>query len=247
MRPNPKQAGRASHGWATRRRHSRITSTTLKKTLAQLEALGNEKMRAQNTKHGAGDKQYGVRLGDIRKLAKEIKANHELGMALWETENVDARFLAILSINPKDLSASEVNRMVRSVTFTRVADWLNAYIVKKHPDKEALRNKWMSAKAPMAARAGWNLTAERIVKSPEGLDLPAFLDRLESKMGTAAAEAQWTMNFCLAEIGIHFPKLRKRALASGETLGIYRDYPVSKGCASPFAPIWINEMVKRQG
>ncbi|PLW90773.1 MAG: DNA alkylation repair protein, partial [Mucilaginibacter sp.] len=29
-------------------------------------------------------------------------------------------------------------------------------------------------------------------------------------------------------------------------LGIYRDYPVSKGCVSPFAPIWINEMVKRQ-
>jgi len=30
-------------------------------------------------------------------------------------------------------------------------------------------------------------------------------------------------------------------------LGIYRDYPVSKGCASPFAPIWIKEMVSRQG
>ncbi len=28
--------------------------------------------------------------------------------------------------------------------------------------------------------------------------------------------------------------------------GIYRDFPVSKGCTSPFAPIWINEMVKRQ-
>jgi len=26
----------------------------------------------------------------------------------------------------------------------------------------------------------------------------------------------------------------------------YRDYPVSKGCTSPFAPIWINEMVRRQ-
>ena len=25
----------------------------------------------------------------------------------------------------------------------------------------------------MAARAGWSLTAERVVKSPEGLDLPA--------------------------------------------------------------------------
>jgi hypothetical protein len=38
-----------------------------------------------------------------------------------------------------------------------------------------------------------------------------------------------------------------RALAIGEALGIYRDYPVSKGCTSPFGPIWINEMVKRQG
>jgi hypothetical protein len=55
------------------------------------------------------------------------------------------------------------------------------------------------------------------------------------------------MNFCLAGIGIHFPGLRNRAIAIGERLGIYRDYPVSKGCTSPFAPIWINEMVRRQG
>jgi hypothetical protein len=30
-------------------------------------------------------------------------------------------------------------------------------------------------------------------------------------------------------------------------LGVYRDYPVSRGCTSPFAPLWINEMVRRQG
>lgn len=36
-------------------------------------------------------------------------------------------------------------------------------------------------------------------------------------------------------------------MAIGEALGVYRDYPVSKGCTSPFAPIWINEMVRRQG
>jgi hypothetical protein len=50
----------------------------------------------------------------------------------------------------------------------------------------------------------------------------------------------------LAGIGIENPGLRKRALAIGERLGIYRDYPVSKGCTSPFAPIWINEMVRRK-
>jgi len=31
------------------------------------------------------------------------------------------------------------------------------------------------------------------------------------------------------------------------TSGAAGDYPVSKGCTSPFAPIWNAEMVRRQG
>jgi 3-methyladenine DNA glycosylase AlkD len=219
----------------------------VKETLKQLEALGNEKMRAQNTKHGASDNQFGVRRGEVRKLAKKIKTNHELALALWGTGNIDAQFLAILLMKPENLSADEMDRTVRSVAFVEVADWLNSYVVKHHPDKETLRLAWMGTDDPMAARAGWSLTAGRVVKSPEGLDLPALLDRIESEMGSATPEVQWTMNCCLAEIGIHFAHHRERALAIGETLGIYRDYPCSKGCTSPFAPIWINEMVRRQG
>jgi len=219
---------------------------TLEEILTQLEALGNEKMRAQNTRHGAGDNQFGVRRGEVRKLAKKIKINHELAMALWKTGNIDARFLAILLIKPKTLSVDEMDRMVRSVAFVEVADWLNAYVVKHHPAKETLRQEWMATDDPMAARAGWSLTTARIVKNPEGLDLRALLDRIEAEMGDADPKVQWTMNGSLAEIGIHFPDHRERALAIGETLGIYRDYPVSKGCTSPFAPIWINAMVSRR-
>ena len=215
--------------------------------MKRLESLGNEARRAHNTKYGAGDNQFGVQHGDIRGLAKKIKTNHELAMALWKTGNIDAQLLATLLIKPKNLSADEMDEMVRSVTFVHVADWLNSYVVKQHSDKESLRQGWMTTDDPMAARAGWSLTAERVVKSPEGLDLPALLDRIESEMGNAAPEVQWTMNCALAEIGIHFPKHRKRAIAIGEKLGIYRDYPCSKGCTSPFAPIWINFMVNRQG
>jgi 3-methyladenine DNA glycosylase AlkD len=220
---------------------------TLKNALAQLESLGHEKVRAQNKKRGAGDNQFGVKLGDIRKLAAQIKTDDQLAAALWETGIIDARLLAILLIKPKKLSRDELDRMVRSGNFVQVADWLNAYVVKNHPDKEALRLLWMEEDDPWAARAGWDLTAERIAKDPDGLDLPALLNRIESEMENAAPEVQWTMNNCLAGIGIHFPEHRKRAIAIGEKLGIYRDYPVSKGCTSPFAPIWINEMVSRGG
>lgn len=220
---------------------------TLAETIQRLAALGSERMRAQNIRHGARDDQFGVRMGDIRKLAAEIKTDHALGLALWETGNIDARLLAILLIKPKELSTSEIDRMVRAARFGQLADWLNAYVVKKHPDKESLRQAWMAEADPWAARAGWSLTNERIAQSPQGLDLPALLDRIEAEMGSADPAAQWTMNFCLAGIGIHFPEYRQRALAIGEALGVYRDYPVPKGCTSPFAPIWINEMVSRQG
>jgi 3-methyladenine DNA glycosylase AlkD len=217
----------------------------LQQTLVQLEALGNEKVHLRNQKNGAGDNQFGVQLGDIRQLGAKLKTNHELALALWKTENIDARLLAILLIQPEKLSANQLDQMVRSATFAQLADWLNAYVVKQHPDKETLRQKWLADTQPWAARAGWSLTSERIARNPDGLDLPALLDRIEAEMASAAPEVQWTMNNCLAGVGIHFPKLRKRAINIGETLGIYRDYPVSKGCTSPFAPIWINEMVRR--
>jgi 3-methyladenine DNA glycosylase AlkD len=218
---------------------------SLAEALAQLEALGHEKVRAQNRRRGAGDEQFGVRLGDIRKVAKKLRKDDALAAALWATGNLDARLLAILLIEPAELSRDELDRMVRSVDYAGVADWLSAYVVRSHPDRELLRQRWMDDESPWAGRAGWDLTAERIGKDPDGLDLPALLDRIESGMGEAAPEVQWTMNFCLAGIGIHFPEHRARAIAIGEALGIYRDYPVSKGCTSPFAPLWIGEMVRR--
>jgi 3-methyladenine DNA glycosylase AlkD len=218
---------------------------TIEEALARLEALGDEKRRAHNRKNGAGENQYGVPMGEIRKLAAAIKSDHALGLALWATGNIDAQLLGILLIKPKALSAAELDGMVRAGSFGQVADWLGSYVIKHHPDKESLREAWLQDADPWAGRAGWGLTAERVAKSPEGIDVAALLDRIEAEMGTAAPPVQWTMNSCLAEIGIHCPEQRARAVAIGEELGVYRDYPVSKGCTSPFAPIWIGEMVRR--
>ena len=220
---------------------------TLQEALDRLKSLGNETVRAHNRKFGAGDNQYGAKLGDIRKLAATMKADHQSAMDLWDSGIIDAQLLAVLLIKPKKLSLDELDRIVRTATFSQVADWVNNYLVKEHPEKETMRVRWMADQDPWAARAGWGLTSGRVARSPEGIDLTALLDRIEAEMPTAPAPTQWTMNSCLANIGIHHPAFRKRALAIGERLGIYRDYPVSKGCTSPFAPIWINEMVRRQG
>lgn len=219
---------------------------TVRQVLEKLEALGHEKVRERNRKLGAGEAQYGVRMGDVRKVAKEHRGDHDLALALWATEVLEARLVAILLLKPKRLDAGELDALVRSARFAQLADWLNAYVVRKHPEKEGLRRTWVEDPDPWAARAGWDLTAERVAKDPDGLDLNALLDRIEVELAVADPAAQWMMNNVLAGIGIHHAEHRERALAIGEAAGVYRDYPVPKGCTSPFAPEWIGEMVRRK-
>ena len=228
---------------------------TLDETMNQLKSLRNDAVYKQNAKNGAGDDQFGVKSADLRMVAKSIKSDAALAKELWKTGNMDAMMLATLVVKAKDLSPEEVEAMVRSAKFWHAADYLNTNVVKMHPQKEEMRQKWMAANDPGTNRSAWSLTAERICKDPAGLDLNALLDRIEKELSVDAEEnpkltmehSKWLLNYCLAEIGIRNPELRDRASAIGEKLQVARDYPTSKGCVSPYTPLWIAEMVKRSG
>lgn len=230
---------------------------TVKDVLAKLKSLGDDARRKHNAKVGPDGitppaNQFGVPMGDIRAIAKKIKTDHELALKLWDTGNMEAQLVAALIIKPKSLTAKDVDRLTRSTTCAQVADWLNSYVVAVHPDKDALREKWMKDQNPWAARAGWHFTASRINKAAKGkaaddLDVKALLDRLEKELPKAKPEVQWTMNNTLGAIGIKHAALRKRAVAIGAKVGLYKDWPVSKGCIIPYVPAWVEAMVKRQG
>ena len=164
---------------------------TLTEALKHLEVLSNQKMDAQylSKRNGAGDNQFDVRIGDIRKVAKRIKTKHELALSLWNTNNTEGGLLATLIIHPKKLSSEERIKCY-DWYHLQVANWLNAYIVKNQPENEKLRKQWMVADNPMAAYAGWNLTYQRIAKNADPLDLSALLDRIESETADAAPVAQ---------------------------------------------------------
>ncbi len=50
----------------------------LEDALQRLEALDAAKVRAQSAKQGAGKKQFGVKLGDIRKVALHLALRPDL-------------------------------------------------------------------------------------------------------------------------------------------------------------------------
>ncbi|XHM64868.1 DNA alkylation repair protein [Streptomyces nigra] len=217
--------------------------TTVAEVMAELAALEDPKTRAVNERHGDD---HGVNLGKLRAIAKRLKTRQDLAEELWATGDSAARLLALLICRPKAFGRDELDTMLREARTPKVHDWLVNYVVRKSPHAEELRVAWFADPYPVVASAGWALTTERVAKRPDGLDLAGLLDTVEAEMKDAPPRLQWAMNHCLAQIGIEHPEHRARAVAIGERLEVLKDYPTSPGCTSPFAPVWIDEMVRRR-
>ena len=220
-----------------------MAETTVAGVLAELAALEDPRAREVNLKHGDD---HGVNLGQLRALAKRLKTQQDLARELWQTDDTAAKLLAMLICRPKAFERDELDAMVRQARTPKVHDWLVNYVVKKSPHAEALRVAWTADPDPVVASAGWALTTERVAKQPEGLDLPGLLDIIEAELKRAPDRLQWAMNHCLAQIGIDHAEYRARAIDIGERLEVLKDYPTPPNCTSPFAPVWITEMVRRQ-
>ncbi|QPP05406.1 DNA alkylation repair protein [Streptomyces bathyalis] len=220
-----------------------LTETTVAEVMAELAELEDPKIREVNERHGDD---HGVNLTKLRALAKRLKTQQELACRLWETGDTAARLVAILICRPKAFERDELDVMLREARRPKVHDWLVNYVVKKNPHSEELRQTWYADPDPVVASAGWALTTERVTKKPEVLDLAGLLDVIEADMKDAPDRLQWAMNHCLAQIGIDHAEHRARAMDIGERLEVLKDYPTPRGCTSPFAPIWITEIVRRQ-
>ena len=220
-----------------------VTETTVAEVMAELAALDDPKAREVNEKHGDD---HGVNLSKLRAVAKRLKTQQELARRLWDTGDTAARLLALLICRPKAFERAKLDAMLREARTPKVHDWLVNYVVKKNPHSEELRLAWSADPDPVVASAGWALTIERVAKKPEVLDLVGLLDVVEEQMKDAPDRLQWAMNHCLAQIGIEHPGHRTRAIDIGERLEVLKDYPTSPGCTSPFAPVWITEIVRRQ-
>jgi 3-methyladenine DNA glycosylase AlkD len=210
--------------------------------MAELALLEDPKLRAANAERGDD---HGVNLSAMRAVAKRLKARHELAIELWATGDTAARLLATLIARSKAFSADDLDAMIHDIRAPKLLDWFITNIVKLGKHAEELRLRWKDD-TDLVGRAGWSLTTDRVVKRADGLDLDGLLEQIEIEMKDAPSPKQWSMNHCLAEIGIRHPKHRARAIRIGEKLQVLIDYPASPGCTPPYAPVWIIEMVRRQ-
>src|SRR5690606_20258822 len=111
--------------------------------------------------------------------------------------------------------------------------------------KDALRKKWRDSPKDCVGRAGWSLEAEA-AREKRLEDVDAVIKVIERELKGASLRTQETMNYCLVEVAVHYPEERQRCIDLANRLEVLKDYPVPKGCTSPFAPIWIQYQLDHQ-
>ena len=188
----------------------------------------------------------------IRAIAKEQGKHAELAAYLWKHGGFGSRMLSLLILDLKAVDAAAIERMISDLEAmadakdqSQLLDWLIAGVIMKKASLKSETAKWRDHPSTLRQRVFWSVQARSVRAESHALN-EELLRHIERELPAAPEKVQWNMNWCAAQIGIADERLRGRCVALGERLGLYRDYPVSKGCTSPYLPIWIGTGVGKK-
>lgn len=191
-----------------------------------------------------------TRLGELRRLAKEIKTDHDLAMELWSEGRISARRLAILIMDRKQVTQELIDTFDADVQRhesderTDLFDWLMANQLNKSKAGRDLLLSWSESPSPLQRRLFWYHQARlRWTGQTPPENTEALLDALDARIEQEEPEVQWAMNFTAGQIGTYQPEHRARCIALGERTGLYRDEVVASGCTPSYLPEFIRIQV----
>jgi 3-methyladenine DNA glycosylase AlkD len=185
-------------------------------------------------------------LGDLRKIAKDIKKDHPLAMELWSTGEYLPRQLAILVMDPKLLSQELIDKLDKDIQKhsmeerNQLIDWLMANQLSKDKKTVALMESWENSPSSLQRRTFWYHQARlRWVGQTPPPNTEHLLSLIEKKIENEKPEVQWAMNFTAGQIGVFQPEYRSRCIALGERTGLYKDEVVPRNCTPSYLPKFI--------
>ncbi len=187
-----------------------------------------------------------TKLGDLRKMAKDIKKDHALAMELWSSGKFMPRQLAILIMDGKQLSQETIDALDKDMQKhtsnerTQLMDWLMANQITKDKKANALIDTWQHSTSALQRRVYWYHQARlRWMGQTPPDNTEQLVAAIEMGIAKEEPEVQWAMNFCAGWIGVFDKKYRARCIAIGEKTGLYKGDHVSKNCTPNYLPEFI--------
>lgn len=188
-----------------------------------------------------------TKLGDLRKIAKEIKKDHELAMELWSSNQFLPRQLAILIMDKKLLTQELIDQLDADIMNhtgpeqNQLMDWLMANQLSKDKKTIALLDSWKDSPSELQRRSFWYYQGrKRWMGKTDQTDTKELLKDIAANLAKEKPKVQWAMNFTACQIGKWQEEYRDECIAIGEKNGLYKDEIVHKGCTPNYIPGFIS-------
>ena len=202
--------------------------------MARLGALADPKGREGMARFGiAIERALGIRVPELRRLAREIGHNHRLAQDLWDTRVHEARILASMVDDPAAVTEAQMEAWVRDLDSWDVCDHICGNLFDRTPYAYEKPVAWSSREEEFVKRAAFALMAYLAVHDREADDAAfvAFFPLIEREAVDGRNYVKKAVNWALRQIGKRNRDLNKEAIAVAERIhGI--DSPSARWVAS---------------
>ncbi|APV48245.1 hypothetical protein BWI17_00270 [Betaproteobacteria bacterium GR16-43] len=137
----------------------------VREALAWLEEKGSAKVREEaQVRYGiVAPKSFGVKVGEVQKLAKMLGRDHALAAALWATGWYEARLLCAYVDDPAQVTPAQMRKWAKDFDNWGVCDTLCLALFDRVPGVWALVEPWSKAKGEFERRSAFALMAGLVV------------------------------------------------------------------------------------
>ena len=128
--------------------------------VARLKRLGTKKQRDAMSRYAIpSDNAFGVSVGKIRDMGKQLGRNHDLAQALWDTGWYEARMLAAFVDDPAQVTPAQMDRWCRDFDNWAIVDTLCFHLFDRTPHAFAKVKAWSNRRNEFERRAAFALLA----------------------------------------------------------------------------------------
>jgi 3-methyladenine DNA glycosylase AlkD len=173
----------------------------------------------------AATKVFGVSVGNVQALAKQIGRDHDLALALWDTEWYEARLLTAFVDDPARVTSSQMDRWARDFENWGDCDTVCMHLFDKTPYAWKKVELWSKRKDEFVKRAAFALLASLALHDRDAKDA-TFLKGLKTIRAGANDERNFVkkgVSWALRSIGHRNSALHAAAIAEAEHLAESRD------------------------
>ena len=189
--------------------------------LKRLKSLSNPKAVAGMARYGISQKNnYGVSVGTLRKIAKEIGRNQQLAQKLWSSGIRDARILAALVNDPKMITEEQMESWVKDFGSWDICDLCCGHLFDKTQFAYQKAVEWSSREEEFVKRAGFVLMAGLTVHNKKAVDeeFLKFLPIIKREATDNRNYVKKAVNWALRQIGKRNINLNEKAIETAKEI-----------------------------